>query len=97
MEKYILEASRKEEETFDKEKVKFISSKIPIWDLFGVPQSSYLNLSVEEKSAMFKQYYEKLVSKYHGKLGKLIFCLYCLTCVCCFCLVLDLVFGLIFF
>ena len=73
----IVEAPRQPEETFDEEKVEFISSQITIWDFFGVPQSSYLALSIEEKSAIFNQYYNKLVSEYYGKSVKLFFCLYC--------------------
>ena len=75
MEKYlsIIEVPCRQEETFDEEKVKFISSKISIWDFSGVPQSSYLASSTEEKSAMFKQYYKTLISKYYGKL---FFCQY---------------------
>ena len=47
MEKYlsILEEPRKQEEIFDQEKVKFISSKISIWDFVKVPKSSCLVLS----------------------------------------------------
>ena len=76
MEKYlsIIEVPCRQEETFDEENVKFISSKISIWDFSGVPQSSYLASSTEEKSAMFKQYYKKSASKYYGKL---FFCQYC--------------------
>ena len=68
MEKYlsIIEVPCRQEETFDEEKVKFISSKISIWEFSGVPQISYLASSTEEKSAMFKQYYKKLISKYYG-------------------------------
>ena len=76
MEKYlsIIEVPCRQEETFDEENVKFISSKISVWDFSGVPQSSYLASSTEEKSAMFKQYYKKSASKYYGKL---FFCQYC--------------------
>ena len=75
MEKYlsILEAPGKQKEKFNVEKIKFFSSKISIWNFFGVPQSSYLALSTEEKSAMFRQYYNKLESKFHGQSGKLFF------------------------
>ena len=63
MEKYlsILEAPRQQpQETLDEEKVKFINSKFSIWDSFGIPQSTYLDSTGEEKSRMFKGYYNTL-------------------------------------
>ena len=51
-------------ETVDEEKLRFIASKISIWDFFGIPQNNYLVLSKDEKSRMFKDYYNKLVLKY---------------------------------
>ena len=67
MERYlnILEVPRQQqEETFDEEKIKFINSKISIWDFFGIPQATYLSYANEEKSRMFKEYYTKLVDKF---------------------------------
>ena len=64
MEKYlsILEAPRQQpQETLDEEKVKFINSKFSIWDSFSIPQSTYLDSTGEEKSRMFKGYYNTLV------------------------------------
>ena len=75
MERYlnILEAPRQQqEETFDEEKIKFINSKISIWDFFGIPQATYLSYANEEKSRMFKEYYTKLVDKFCGQ-GKFLF------------------------
>ena len=71
MEKYlsIVECPWQQEKIFDEEKIKFISSKIAIWDFFSVPWESYLALPIEEKSVMFKQYYNELVSKYYSKSG----------------------------
>ena len=72
MERYlnILEAPRQQqEETFDEEKIRFINSKISIWDFFGVPQATYLSYTNEEKSRMFKEYYAKLVDKFYGQLN----------------------------
>ena len=41
------------------------------WDFFLMPHMSYLDLSIEEKSAMFRWYYNNLVSKYFAKSSKL--------------------------
>ena len=65
------------EEIVDKEKLRFIASKISIRDFFGIPQTNYLTLSKDEKSRMFNDYYKKLVLKYFG--GKNIFCFFTLS------------------
>ena len=40
----ILEApQQQQEEIFDEEKIRFINSKMSIWDFFGVPQATYLS------------------------------------------------------
>ena len=62
------------EEIVDEEKLRFIASKISIWDFFGIPQTNYLALSKDEKSRMFNDYYEKLVLKYFSV--KNIFCFF---------------------
>ena len=97
MEKYlsILEASRqKPQETFDEEKVKFINSKISIWDYFSIPESTYLGYTGEQKSRMFKEYDNKLVDKYCGT-GDLI--LFIFAYVWLISLVCVSILGLIFF
>ena len=48
----------KPEEKFDEEKVKFISSKVPIWDFYGIPQATYLDYSGEDKMRIFREYYK---------------------------------------
>ena len=81
MERYlnILEAPRQQqEETFDEEKIRFVNSKISIWDFFGVPQATYLSYTNEEKSRMFKACYAKLVDKFYGQ-GKLFVCFFWLV------------------
>ena len=78
MERYlnILEAPRQQqEETFDEEKIRFINSKISIWDFFDAPQTTYLSYTNEEKSRMFKEYYSKLVNKSYGQ-GKFFVCFF---------------------
>ena len=57
---------QQQQEIFDEEKVKFINSKISIWDYFGNPQATYLSYTGEEKSKMFREYYNKLVDTYYG-------------------------------
>ena len=54
----------KQGETINEEKLRFIASKMSIWDFFGISQSTNLVYSKEEKSKMFSEYYQKLVSKY---------------------------------
>ena len=68
----ILEAPRQQQQqdNFDKEKTKYISSKISILDFFGIPQATYLNYPVEGKSKMFREYYSKLCEKYYRSTGK---------------------------
>ena len=37
-----------------------------MWDYFGNPQATYLSYTGEEKSKMFREYYNKLVDTYYG-------------------------------
>ena len=95
----ILEARpQQQEETFDEEKGRFINSKMSIWDYFGVPQATYLGYMNEDKSRMFKEYYNKLVNRYYSPDKN--FCLSCLTCLVSFltCLpIFDLIYFSLFF
>ena len=76
----ILEVPRpNQEENFNEEKIRFINSKISVWDFFGIPQATYLAYSKEEKSRMFRENHQKLVNKYYGN-GKLV-CLFRLICL----------------
>ena len=52
------------EEIVDEERLRFIASKISIWDFFGPPQTNDVALSKDEKSRMFKEHHKKLVLKY---------------------------------
>ena len=67
MEKYlnILE-SEPAPETINEEKVRFISSKVPIYNFFGMNKAYYSGLSIAEKSKMFREYYFKLCDKYYA-------------------------------
>lgn len=44
-----------------KEKLRYIASEITVWDFFGIPQSTYLAYSNDEKLRMVNEYYKKLV------------------------------------
>ena len=52
------------EEIINEEEFRFIACKMTIWDFFGISQSTNFVYSKEEKSKMFIEYYQKLVSKY---------------------------------
>ena len=82
--------------SFDEEKTRYISSKISMWDFFGIPQATYLNYPVEEESNMFREYYFKLCEKYYGPTGQKNYFLSRLICLVSF-LACSLIFGLIFF
>ena len=79
MEKFlnILEAPRPQQQQndFDEEKTRYISSKISIWDFYGIPQATYLNYPVEEKSKMFRDYIISSVKNITGRQVEIIFCL----------------------
>ena len=60
------EPQPKVEEKIDEEKLRFLASKITIWDFFRIQQSTYLGYSSQEKSRMFSDYYQRLVSEYFG-------------------------------
>ena len=79
MEKFlnILEAPRPQQQQndFDEEKTRYISSKISIWGFYGIPQATYLNYPVEEKSKMFRDYIISSVKNITGRQVEIIFCL----------------------
>ena len=75
MEKFlnILESpqpQQQQQDNFDAEKVRYISSKISIWNFFEIPEATTRNFSVPEKSKMFREYYARLCDKYYGSTGK---------------------------
>lgn len=72
----IEELRPKPEEIIDEKKLKFIASKITIWDFYRIPHVTFLAFSKEEKWKMLSEYYQKLVPKYFGT-GKILlfFCL----------------------
>lgn len=60
----------KQEENIDEEKLRYFASKITILVFFGIPHWTYLAYSKEEKSSMFREYYQKFVLKYFSGNGK---------------------------
>ena len=65
----ILEEYQQQDQCIDAEKLKYITSKISIWDYFSIPRAQYLALNDAEKSRVLNDYYQKLVTKYFG-IGK---------------------------
>ena len=57
------EKQQLQEECIDADKLRFISSKISIWDFFCIPQADYLVLDKTEKSRMANEYYSKSVAQ----------------------------------
>lgn len=51
---------QKEEVRIDEEKLRFLVTKVDIWDHFGTTRSQYLSLSTDQKSKMLKEYYKKI-------------------------------------
>ena len=55
-----------QEEVIDEQKLRYLASKVAIWDHFGIPQAHYLALDKTEKSKMLSEYYKKLIPLYFG-------------------------------
>lgn len=47
------------DEIIEEEKLRYIASQITIRDFFGIPQSTYLAFSKDEKLRMFNECYKK--------------------------------------
>ena len=60
------EKQPKFEEIINEQKLKYIASQNSICDFLEISHSDYLAFSKDEKSRMFKEYYNKLVLKYFG-------------------------------
>ena len=60
------------------EKLRFMCSKVNIWDQFGMSRSQYISLSDDEKLKMLKGFYKALLPVYFSS-GKHQFC--CNDCV----------------
>lgn len=75
MEKFlnILESLRPQQDNFHEEKMWYISTKISLWDFFGIPEAIYRDFSVPEKSKMFREYYAKLSDNIMGRQVKFFF------------------------
>ena len=72
MEDFFNIVEQKEEVQIDAEKLRFIASKVNIWDHYGISSSHYVSLSEPEK-AMLKGYYKNLLPVYFRN-GKESFC-----------------------
>ena len=67
MEKLLsLTESSQPEPTMEKEKLRYVISKISIWDYFNISKSIYKALCVNEKSRLLNKYYSELYEKYYG-------------------------------
>ena len=47
---------KQQEEVIDEQKLRYLASKVAIWDHFGIPQAHYLALDANEKSKMLSEY-----------------------------------------
>ena len=63
------EPQQKPEKNIDDKKLRHLASKTSIWDFYGILLTDYLAFPEEEQIRMFKEYYNKSVSKFHG-IGK---------------------------
>ena len=57
---------KQQEEVIDEQKLRYLASKVAIWDHFGIPQAHYLALDTSEKFEMLSEYYKKLLPVYFG-------------------------------
>ena len=55
-----------QEECIDEQRLRYLGSKVAIWDHFGIPQAHYLALDTNKKSKILNEYYEKIVPVYFG-------------------------------
>ena len=78
MEDFLNIVEQKEEVQIDAEKLRFIASKVTIWDHYGISRSQCVSLSEPQKVTMLKAYYKNLLPVYFGD-GKKSFC--CSDCV----------------
>ena len=62
-----------DEKEMDPEKLKFLNSKIKVWDFVKISSSEFRNLSFDNKSNLFKKYYVEMLAKYSEGKGKLFF------------------------
>ena len=60
----IVESS--EEIQIEKEKLKFITRNVNIWDHFGISKSQFVSLNSDEKFKMIKRFYKSLLPSLFG-------------------------------
>ena len=66
-------AETSQEIQIDEEKLRFICSKVNIWNHFGISKSQYVSLNNDEKLKMLKGFYKCLLPVYFVE-GKREFC-----------------------
>ena len=71
-------AETSQEIEIDEQKLRFIWSKVNVWDHFGISRCQYVSLGNDEKLKMSKGFYNSLLSVYFSS-GKRQFC--CNDCV----------------
>lgn len=77
---YLLRIVEKSQEIhIGEEKLRFVATKLNIWDHFGITRSQYVSLNSDEKSRMLQGYYKNLMPVYFGYGKKSTFC--CSNCV----------------
>ena len=57
----------------DPEKLKFLNSKLKVWDFAKISSSEFKSLSFDKKSSLLKKYYIEMSAKYTEGKGKLFF------------------------
>ena len=67
MEKYLsmLEGPRSSALAIDETKLKFLNSKVSIWDRFTISEKSYKSSSIEEETSMLNRHFSELYQKYY--------------------------------
>ena len=66
-------AETSQEIQIDEEKLRFICSKVNIWDHFGISKPQNVSLNSDDKLKMLKGFYKSLFPVYFGE-GKRQFC-----------------------
>ena len=75
----LLRIEEKKEVNTDKEKLRFIATKVNIWDHFGITRSQYVSLSAEKNLKVLKTYYKYLAPVYFDDNKKVFCCSDCLV------------------
>ena len=97
MDRYLsITESSRPEPVIEEEKLKFLISKISIWDYFNVSESTYKAYPVDEESRLLTKYHSELYKKYYGSGNFYFLFLFCRLLCAIFCLCFS-VLGVLFF